>query len=72
VEADAGGKDAGGESAEHELLGVGDHGQRREGDDELELPGGAGYAGAIECGAAVSLSGRAAGAEAGDTGADAE
>ena len=55
VEADAGGQ-AGGAAYEYELLGVDELGQGRK-DDDVELPGGAGSAGAVECGAAVSVSG---------------
>jgi hypothetical protein len=50
---------------EYELLGRGDVGQRRQDDHDVELPGGAGSAGAIECGTAVSVSGRWEGSEAG-------
>jgi len=55
VEADAGGKDSGG-AAGIELLGIDELGQGWE-DDDFELSCGAGQAGTVECGAAVSVSG---------------
>jgi hypothetical protein len=64
VEADSGGK-ARGAAYGYELLRVGNLWRPRESDDELELPDGAGPAGAIECVAAVPVSGRVGGAEAG-------
>lgn len=72
MEADARGANAGGRSGWDELLRDGDEGRRRNGEDELELPDGAGSAGAFECGAAVSVSGGSAGCEAGDNSVDTE
>jgi hypothetical protein len=66
VEADAGGQ-ASGAARGYELLGVDELGQGWK-DDDVELSGGAGSAGAVECGAAVSVSGGVGGSEAGDAG----
>lgn len=64
VEADAGRKDSG-RPAEYELHGRRVKGCRWEVDDNVELSYGAGCTGAVECGAAISVSRRAADSEGG-------